>query len=103
MGEVYIVKIKAHEVSNFSEASLGEELTRMPPILHLQGVDELGVKARRDLNTHTACKKPNVHHPEVALFVPWHLVLIDEPGDNGVGSITKILLRQVDHGDNRVR
>lgn len=71
-------------------------------IFYLQGVDELGVKVRCDFNIYIVCKKLNVYYLEVVFFVLWYFVFIDELGDNGVGSIIKILLWQVDYGDNRV-
>ena len=52
----------------------------------MQGVDELRVESRGHLDAHAAEEEPEVHHAQVGLFVPWHLVLRDQARKNGVRS-----------------
>lgn len=56
----------------------------MEVLRELQRVDELRVEARRHLDAHAAEEEPHVHDAQVALLVPWHLVLLHEARDNGV-------------------
>jgi hypothetical protein len=60
----------------------------------LQSVDELRIETRGHLNTHTTKEQPDVEHTKIGLLVPWHLILIDEAGDDGIGGSTN-----VDHRD----
>lgn len=61
-------------------------LTLDPGTSELEGVDELRVETRCHLNAHTAAEEQEVEDAQVGLLVPWHLVLLDEAGDDGVGS-----------------
>lgn len=60
----------------------------------LQSVDELRIETRGHLNAHTAKEQPDVEDTKIRLLVPWHLILIDEAGDDGIGGSTN-----VDHRD----
>lgn len=54
----------------------------------LESVDELGVKARGNLDAHTSDEEEDVHPTKVGLLVPRHLVTLDEAGDDRVRGIS---------------
>lgn len=62
----------------------------MEGLSELERVDELRVETRCHLDTHTAQEKPQVHVPKIGLLVPWHLVLRNQAGDDGVGSVAYV-------------
>jgi len=66
--------------------ALARPLTLDPGTSELEGVDELRVETRRHLHAHTAAEEQDVENTQVGLLVPWHPVLLDEAGDDGVGS-----------------
>ena len=68
--------------------------TVMEGLRVLQSIDELRIETRGHLNTHTTKEQPDVEDSKIGLLVPWHLILIDEAGDDGIGGSTNI-----DHRD----
>jgi len=50
----------------------------------LQGVDELRVKARGHLNTHTTCKETKVHYSQIWFPIPLDCVFGGDMSDDGV-------------------
>ena len=56
----------------------------------LKSTDELRVETRSDFNTHTTDEQVEVHDPQIGLLVPWHLVLLDQARNDGVGSMADV-------------
>jgi hypothetical protein len=69
----------------------------------LEGVDELRVETGGDLNTHAAYEEVEVHPAQIGLLVPWHLVLRNHAGNNGVGSTILNFEETHDVGDREGR
>lgn len=60
-------------------------LTLLPRHDDLEGVNHLGVEARRQLDTHACREQHEVEVEQIRLLVPSLGVLGGEPGDDGVG------------------
>jgi len=65
-------------------------LTLVEGLRELQGVDELRIETRGHLNTHAAHEQEEVKVSKVWLPVPWHLVLLHEARNDGVGCVSGV-------------
>jgi hypothetical protein len=63
----------------------------------LQGIDELRVKTRGDLDTHATDEKVKVHDPQIGFLVPRHLVLLDHTRDDWIRSMADVWCLEETH------